>query len=57
MQEVFSGAILLKRMAFVIFSGEVDQYINYLPDIQGNITLFKKILQMYFVFLCRREVV
>ncbi len=36
LKEVFSGAILLKRMAFAIFSGEVDQYVKYLPDIQGE---------------------
>ena len=35
LKEVFSGSILLRRMAFAIFSGEVDQYVKYLPDIQG----------------------
>ena len=34
MLEVTSGA-LLKRMAFALLSGEVDQYVKYLPDIQG----------------------
>ena len=33
-QEVLTGARLLKRMTFAIFSGEKDQYVSYLPDIQ-----------------------
>lgn len=33
-QEVLTGAKLLKRMTFAIFSGEKDQYVSYLPDIQ-----------------------
>jgi hypothetical protein len=35
-KEIYSGTILLRRMAFAIFSGEVDQYVKYLPDIQGK---------------------
>lgn len=29
--------MLLKRLAFTIYSSEVDQYRKYLPDIQGNL--------------------
>lgn len=29
-------AMLLKRQAFAVFSGEVDQYHPYLPLIQGK---------------------
>lgn len=28
--------MLLKRLAFTIYSSEVDQYQKYLPDIQGK---------------------
>ena len=31
-----TGARLVKRMAFTLLSGEVDQYVSYLPDIQGK---------------------
>lgn len=34
--ELEQRAMLLKRLAFAIFSSEVDQYQKYLPDIQGN---------------------
>lgn len=30
--------MLLKRLAFTIYSSEVDQYQKYLPDIQGEHT-------------------
>lgn len=36
MQEVLTGARLVKRMAFALFSGETDQYVSFLPDIQGE---------------------
>lgn len=29
---------LLKRLAFVIFCSETDQYLRLIPDIQGKIT-------------------
>lgn len=29
-------AMLLKRQAFAVFSGEIDQYHLYLPLIQGE---------------------
>uniref|UniRef100_A0A8C5SQ13 DOP1 leucine zipper like protein A n=1 Tax=Laticauda laticaudata TaxID=8630 RepID=A0A8C5SQ13_LATLA len=34
--ELEQRAMLLKRLAFAIFSSEVDQYQKYLPDIQGS---------------------
>lgn len=34
--ELEQRAMLLKRLAFAIFSSEIDQYQKYLPDIQGN---------------------
>lgn len=36
--ELEQRAMLLKRLAFTIYSSEVDQYQKYLPDIQGNLT-------------------
>uniref|UniRef100_A0AAR2L0I9 Dopey N-terminal domain-containing protein n=1 Tax=Pygocentrus nattereri TaxID=42514 RepID=A0AAR2L0I9_PYGNA len=33
--ELEQRAMLLKRLAFTIYSSEVDQYQKYLPDIQG----------------------
>ncbi|KAM4678718.1 protein DOP1A isoform 6-T9 [Amazona ochrocephala] len=33
--ELEQRAMLLKRLAFAIFSSEIDQYQKYLPDIQG----------------------
>lgn len=35
-QEYEQRAQLLKRLAFVIFCSEVDQYAKYMPDIQGT---------------------
>ena len=35
MQEVVTGARLVKRMSFALLSGEMDQYVSFLPDIQG----------------------
>uniref|UniRef100_A0A669QF58 DOP1 leucine zipper like protein A n=1 Tax=Phasianus colchicus TaxID=9054 RepID=A0A669QF58_PHACC len=34
--ELEQRAMLLKRLAFAIFSSEIDQYQKYLPDIQGH---------------------
>uniref|UniRef100_A0A8C3NLI5 DOP1-like C-terminal domain-containing protein n=1 Tax=Geospiza parvula TaxID=87175 RepID=A0A8C3NLI5_GEOPR len=34
--ELEQRAMLLKRLAFAIFSSEIDQYQKYLPDIQGD---------------------
>uniref|UniRef100_A0A8B9C744 DOP1 leucine zipper like protein A n=1 Tax=Anser brachyrhynchus TaxID=132585 RepID=A0A8B9C744_9AVES len=42
--ELEQRAMLLKRLAFAIFSSEIDQYQKYLPDIQGHDLL------KYFVF-------
>lgn len=35
-QEYEQKAQLLKRLAFVIFCSETDQYAKFLPDIQGK---------------------
>lgn len=35
--ELEQRAMLLKRLAFTIYSSEVDQYQKYLPDIQGDL--------------------
>lgn len=34
-QEYEQRAVLLKRLAFVIFCSELDQYHKYMPEIQG----------------------
>lgn len=36
-QEYEQKAQLLKRLAYVIFCSEVDQYAKYMPDIQGQL--------------------
>ena len=36
MQEVATGVRLLKRMAFALLSAETDQFVEFLPDVQGN---------------------
>ncbi len=36
-QELEQRALLLKRLAFVIFCSDEDQYQKQMPDIQGNI--------------------
>lgn len=35
-QEYEQRAHLLKRLAFVILCGEMDQYQKYMPEIQGQ---------------------
>lgn len=35
-QEYEQRAVLLKRLAFVIFCSEQDQYHKYMPEIQGK---------------------
>lgn len=39
-QEYDQKAQLLKRLAFVIFCSEMDQYAKYMPDIQGKTISF-----------------
>ena len=36
-QEMEQRALLLKRLAFVIFCSETDQYHKQMPDIQGTV--------------------
>jgi hypothetical protein len=38
-QEYEQKALLLKKLAFVIFCSEKDQYQKYMPEIQGSLTL------------------
>uniref|UniRef100_A0A8D0ABG7 DOP1 leucine zipper like protein A n=1 Tax=Sander lucioperca TaxID=283035 RepID=A0A8D0ABG7_SANLU len=47
--ELEQRAMLLKRLAFTIYSSEVDQYQKYLPDIQGK--QYAHILCMYFLLV------
>ena len=37
LQEALNVARLLKRVAFAILSGEMDQYVSFLPDVQGTL--------------------
>lgn len=34
-QDAEHAALILKRLSFAILSGETDQYVQFLPDIQG----------------------
>lgn len=45
--ELEQRAMLLKRLAFTIYSSEVDQYQKYLPDIQGE-----QYTHMLFMYQC-----
>lgn len=50
-QEYEQKAQLLKRLAYVIFCSEVDQYAKYMPDIQGecnDISFSKCMLKVVF---------
>lgn len=47
-QEYEQKAQLLKRLAFVIFCSEMDQYAKYMPDIQGTFDLN---FQRFFFFI------
>ncbi|MGH0139149.1 UNVERIFIED_CONTAM: hypothetical protein FKN15_057973 [Acipenser sinensis] len=47
--ELEQRAMLLKRLAFTIFSSEVDQYQKYLPDIQGQFSLVTSPFTLHFV--------
>ena len=38
-QELEQRALLLKRLAFVIFCSDVDQYQKQMPEIQGKFFL------------------
>lgn len=57
-QEYEQRAQLLKRVAFVIFSGEMDQYQHFIPDIQERLSESLRFLQVPFVqsqvFFCFR---
>lgn len=55
--ELEQRAMLLKRLAFTIYSSEVDQYQKYLPDIQGehNKTLHSHYKARSLAELCLRD--
>lgn len=54
-QEYEQRALLLKRLAFVIFCSEVDQYHKYMPEIQGaKICSQKGDIKLSFVIIIRR---
>lgn len=42
-QEFEQRALLLKRLAFVIFCSELDQYHKYMPEIQGKLLKIQSI--------------
>lgn len=46
-QEYEQRAQLLKRLAFVIFCSEIDQYQKYMPDIQGTSLYFYYDIYLY----------
>lgn len=48
--ELEQRAMLLKRLAFTIYSSEVDQYQKYLPDIQGKQEIH---VLLYTTTVCR----
>ena len=59
-QELEQRALLLKRLAFVIFCSEKDQYQKQMPDIQGKRKLFKTSLNLsinilLFPFFSQRD--
>lgn len=47
--ELEQRAMLLKRLAFTIYSSEVDQYQKYLPDIQGKQQLHVLLIYHYCI--------
>lgn len=54
--ELEQRAMLLKRLAFTIYSSEVDQYQKYLPDIQGKHNthtyhMYHRFIQMHILAL------
>lgn len=49
-QEYEQKAQLLKRLAFVIFCSEMDQYAKYMPDIQGTIFVLCEIYVLCITF-------
>lgn len=47
-QEYEQKALLLKKLAFVIFCSEKDQYQKYMPEIQGELDLQHAALNINF---------
>ncbi|MBN3318093.1 DOP1 protein, partial [Atractosteus spatula] len=53
--ELEQRAMLLKRLAFTIFSSEVDQYQKYLPDIQERLVESLRLPQVQVFLLMEQE--
>lgn len=53
--ELEQRAMLLKRLAFTIYSSEVDQYQKYLPDIQGETPHTNSLVLWHSIFYSRRD--
>ena len=49
-QEYEQRSMLLKRLAFVIFCSEFDQYHKYMPEIQGQLILSKSRINVLSTF-------
>uniref|UniRef100_A0AAY4AJA5 Protein dopey-1 n=1 Tax=Denticeps clupeoides TaxID=299321 RepID=A0AAY4AJA5_9TELE len=55
--ELEQRAMLLKRLAFTIYSSEVDQYQKYLPDIQERLVESLRLPQVQVFLLMEQELV
>ncbi|CAO2634124.1 Protein dopey-1 [Lemmus lemmus] len=53
--ELEQRAMLLKRLAFAIFSSEIDQYQKYLPDIQERLVESLRLPQVQVFLLMEQE--
>lgn len=53
-QEYEQKAQLLKRLAYVIFCSEIDQYAKYMSDIQGNEKVYTLIFESLRISSCFR---
>uniref|UniRef100_A0A8C2ZJT3 DOP1 leucine zipper like protein A n=1 Tax=Cyclopterus lumpus TaxID=8103 RepID=A0A8C2ZJT3_CYCLU len=53
--ELEQRAMLLKRLAFTIYSSEVDQYQKYLPDIQERLVESLRLPQVQVFLLMEQE--
>lgn len=56
-QEYEQKALLLKKLAFVIFCSEKDQYQKYMPEIQGKIHFQFKMNLILTSIIFRRTII
>ena len=49
-QEIEQRASLLKKLSFAIFCGEIDQYHNFMPDIQERLVESLRQIQVILLF-------